>query len=102
MKPFHPQIKQKRIRLKGADYTKFRKAVHKRANGLCQTCGRNAPLMVGVGATSGYFDEYLCGHVSHERHGSNKEDTMDAVIWQCFPCHNTRNALQWSKSNGQR
>ena len=76
--------KPKRIRLKGAAYTKFRKKVFHRAEGLCETCGRYAQRL-----DKGVFNEFTCGHVSHKRHGSNKEDTMEAVIWECFKCHST-------------
>lgn len=87
----NPQPKQKRIRLKGKAYTIFRKTVHEMAGGKCQTCGGPAPLMV-----NGVFNEYLCGHVSHLRHGSNKEDVLGAVIWEDFKCHSKRNSPKWT------
>lgn len=82
MNYFRPQPKIKRKRRKGPAYTKFRKEVYARAKGRCETCDDPAPLMV-----NGVFDSLFCGHVSHKRHGSNKEDTMEAVIWECANCH---------------
>ena len=71
------------IRLKGRKYTEFRQAVHNRANGLCEKCGKWVPMYV-----HGEFDEYRCGHVSHKKsHGAGGADTMDNAKWLCFNCH---------------
>ena len=74
--------KPTRIRLKGADYTRFRIKVCFRAFGFCETCGVYAPRLI-----NGVFNALLCGHVSHKRHGANKEDIMEAVLWECAKCH---------------
>lgn len=81
-----PDPKPTRARLKGADYTRFRREVYMRANGCCETCGRFALLNI-----NGMFIPALCGHVSHKRHGSNKEDKLESVIWECPKCHGKRN-----------
>ena len=93
----NPQPKIKRIRLKGAKYTRFREEVFTRAKGKCEhvlffdrngnphKCGKYAPLRV-----NGIFDPLFCGHVSHLKHGSQKEDTLESVIWECPICHNAR------------
>jgi len=75
--------KKKRIKLTGTAYTQLRKALHDRANGHCETCGKYIPLMI-----DGQFDIFTCGHVSHIRSkflGGN--DSMDNCLYECFSCN---------------
>lgn len=80
---FRPDPKPTRARLKGKARTELRKAACRRALGLCETCGDPAPLYI-----DGCFNPLFCGHLSHKRHGSNKQDTLNDVIYECPKCHN--------------
>jgi len=86
-----PNPKPKTVKLKGAAYTKFRRVVYNRANGLCETCGSLAPLK--------YADCFVvlkCGHVSHIRsRGAGGSDILSNVIWQCFSCHSKKHGPKW-------
>jgi len=92
-----PNSKPTRTRLKGRDYTRLRKAVYERAGGRCETCKRWVPLYV-----DGVFDERFCGHLSHKRHGSNKEDTMEGTMLECPECHGKRNSPMWGQPKGAK
>ena len=71
------------IRLKGKAYTKFRLSLYLREQGLCQGCGKYAPLTI-----DDRFNPYLCGHVSHiKSRGAGGADIMSNVKWHCFDCH---------------
>lgn len=86
-----PNPKPTTTRLKGKDYTAFRKSVYNRASGLCETCQMPAPLTV-----EGVFDIFTCGHVSHIKHrGSGGGDTLDNARLECFCCHNKRNSPKY-------
>lgn len=88
---FRPQPKPKRVRLKGKDYAGLRLQLFRRANGRCETCGKWAPL-----THNGVFNRFKCGHVSHKRHGSNKEDTLEATLYECHDCHMMKHSPKWS------
>ena len=79
---FNPQPKIKRIRLKGADYTKLKKLKYKLAMGLCETCGKPVKLKI-----KGEFNSLTCAHLSHLKHGSQKEDTVEGTKIECPECH---------------
>jgi hypothetical protein len=90
----NPQPKQKPIRLKGAAKKKFRKQVYDNYQGICQMCGRYAPLNDQYGA----FNVYTCGHVHHiKRVGSGGGDDLFNTIWTCFDCHSKEHGPKWSK-----
>lgn len=92
----NPNPKHKPIRLKGKAYTKFRKAVHDRALGRCESCGCYAPLLV-----DGCFDVFTCGHVSHiVGRGAGGSDTLDNAKWECHDCHILgKHGPQWQKTS---
>ena len=74
--------KNKPTRLKGAKYTEFKRELYKKYDGRCYQCGRWRPLTI-----NGVFDEYRCAHVSHIKHGAQKEDTLKGARIACFDCH---------------
>ena len=73
------------IKLKGKEYTEFRKQVADRAKERCEGCGCYAPRVI-----DGTFDQYRCGHVSHKKSkGAGGHDTLENVEWLCWKCHRT-------------
>lgn len=78
-----PAPKKKRIILKGKAYSDLRKALHDRAGGYCETCGKRVPLMV-----DGQFDIFACGHVSHiKSKGAGGDDSESNCLYECFSCN---------------
>jgi len=86
-----------RVILSGADMTALRRAVYRRASGLCEApdatgskgiCGRFAP-----------WDGWKHGEMSHVIHGAaGPGDVLTNVIWSCFSCHRKRHpGPQWTK-----
>lgn len=60
--------------------TKIKEYVNKRADGVCEACGENAPF------TSKTGDPYLHAHHVHEL-GDGGSDTPETVIALCPNCH---------------
>jgi hypothetical protein len=95
MNYFNPCPKKKPIRLKGSAYTKLKKEVYKRDKGRCQAmidddgiyrkCNRWVPLKI-----SGMFIPMFCAHLSHLKHGSQKEDTPEGTQIECPECHDAK------------
>ena len=80
----NPYPKTKPIRLYGRYRTRFRRDIHTRSGGLCETCGAWAPLV----DSDGVFDVFTCGHLSHILSvGAGGSDTPDNVKWECYRCH---------------
>jgi len=80
----NPQPKIKPIRLKGAEYQRFRRKVFLRYGGACVSCNKPAPLY----DSDGQFNIFSCGHVAHiKSHGAGGGDTLDNARWKCFDCH---------------
>ena len=66
--------KKKTVRLTGGALARLRKAVYKRAGGLCDSCGCWIP--------------FSNGHLSHDKSkGSGGPDTVENTEWLCWQCH---------------
>ena len=73
----HPKIKRTKLTKYGKAKLK-KKLYYGRANRSCETCGRYVPL---------HGDLFTAAHLSHKRHGSNKEDTEEGCLIECYQCH---------------
>lgn len=80
---FNPDPKKKRIRLTGKKRTELRKALFRRAGGLCETCECPTPLYYYY-----EFDLYRCGHISHIKSvGAGGDDSLENCRYECYTCH---------------
>jgi len=96
-----PDPKKKRIALKGKAYSQLRKDLHARAKGLCEICKKvRVPLYVEDYAGDLYFDEFRCGHCSHDKSvGSGGDDTLENTKWACPHCHMVNeHGPRWSRN----
>jgi hypothetical protein len=81
-----PDPKPIRIRLTPAGRMKLKeKLYYGRANYRCETCKRWVQLVIGVN-----FNPLFHAHLSHNRHGSNKEDTEEGCKIECPECHDRK------------
>jgi hypothetical protein len=90
MRPFKDprskvQWRTGRVILKGQDKTELRRAVYNRAGGRCEEI-RNGKRCNRFAAWGGVKH----GELSHRKHGANRDDTTDGVIWSCRTCHSAR------------
>jgi len=87
MTPFISDPKKTRIRLSPAGRAALKKRLyHGRADRHCETCGR----WVGLSDMGGNFNPLWHAHLSHLKHGSQKEDTEEGCKIECPQCHDRK------------
>ena len=74
-----------RVKLRGQDKTDLRRAIYNRAGGRCEEI-RNGKRCNRFAA----WDGLKHGELSHRKHGANRDDTEEGVIWSCKECHAER------------
>jgi len=97
MEFFNPYPKPDRTILSPAKRANLKKKLYYgRANQCCETCGKPVKLLI-----NGMFISLLCAHLSHNRHGSNKEDTEEGCKIECPSCHIGKKHTKGIKSTNQ-
>lgn len=71
-------------------WDKRRKEVFEREKGLCQKCGRFAPLHDEMDPNTGEVRR-RAGHAHHianrKMGGGFRDDRADKLLWHCWECH---------------
>lgn len=84
--PIRPDPKPTRVRLTPAKLMELKKDLYYgRANQHCETCGRRVKLVIGSD-----FNPLFHAHLSHNEHGSRKQDTEGHCKIECPNCHDKK------------
>ena len=94
-KPAHINRRAQRKRKKDKKRRELRIIKHRKAKGLCENCGKRAPLV----DQDGVFDFTTCGQLRHKKSdGSGGELTEENTDWWCYDCHHAEDhSPQWSR-----